>query len=213
MLPLINLVAPGFLCLVFFFLLFMNKDCRQIWKGCFGKCKKICELCKPPPTKLRAETDRSRCSSTLSVLFDRRLSDPHADSKIDPVVLAKIKPYLFPSHAAAIDSTAKHPRSSTLSLPATSKETTVSQRNSEVEILVTPPPNDLEAAQFRSHSLPVLVRKELGTQATTKHDDETILSKSLHAEDALECSISENSDVHSETETFVRKPEECSTKL
>lgn len=64
-------VSPGFMCMMFFFLLFMNKDCRKIWTSCFKRIgRPVNNLSKP-----RAETTRSRCSSTLTFLGDRKLSD------------------------------------------------------------------------------------------------------------------------------------------
>ncbi|KXJ15291.1 uncharacterized protein LOC110237503 [Exaiptasia diaphana] len=64
------IVSPGFLCMMFFFLLFMNKDCRQIWTSCFKRIGRLNNIAKP-----RADTTRSRCSSTLTFLGDRKLSD------------------------------------------------------------------------------------------------------------------------------------------
>lgn len=48
----------------------MNKDCRDIWISCFQKIARISNITKP-----RSDTTKSRCSSTLTVLNDRRLSD------------------------------------------------------------------------------------------------------------------------------------------
>lgn len=57
--------------MVFFFLLFMNKDCRKIWTSCFQRITRINNITKP-----RSDTSRSRCSSTLTItLGDRKLSD------------------------------------------------------------------------------------------------------------------------------------------
>lgn len=69
--PAIITLAPGFLCLIFFFLLFLNKDCRQIWKNYYQRISRLFTQCSPP-AKLRSNTDRSRCSSTLTVLSERR---------------------------------------------------------------------------------------------------------------------------------------------
>ena len=214
MLPLINLVAPGFLCLAFFFLLLMNRDCRRIWKGCFATCNRIVELCKPPPRKLRAETDRSRCSSTLTVLSDRRDSEPYADNRIDLLGRTKRKrSYLFPRHVTRLKLKGKRPRSSTSSLPAVSPKKTVSERNSEIDILVTPPPNEL-GGRSRSHSAPVFSLEETNLNVNVNERNNTaILSTNPRAENALECSISEGSEVKSETDTFIRETEECSSTL
>ena len=63
----------------------MNKDCRQIWTGCFGKCSAtVAKLCLPV-RKVPAERDRSRCSSTLTVLCDRKGSDLSAFNVIDRI--------------------------------------------------------------------------------------------------------------------------------
>ncbi|XP_031566765.1 uncharacterized protein LOC116301788 [Actinia tenebrosa] len=66
----IIILVPGFLCIIFFFLLFMNKDCREIWVSCFQKIARISNITKP-----RSDTTKSRCSSTLTFLNDRQLSD------------------------------------------------------------------------------------------------------------------------------------------
>lgn len=191
----------------------MNRDCRRIWKGCFATCNKIVELCKPPPRKLRAETDRSRCSSTLTVLSDRRDSEPYADNRIDLLGRTKRKrSYLFPRHVTRLKLKGKRRRSSTSSLPAVSPKKTVSERYSEVDILVTPPPNEL-GGRSRSHSFPVFPLEETNLNVNVnvnERNNTAILSTNPRAENALECSISEGSEVNSETDTFTRVTEECS---
>lgn len=67
-------MAPGFVCLFFFALLFLNKEGRQIWKSHFKKCFRFFTFyCR----RKKSETDgaRSRCSSTLTVLNERKSSD------------------------------------------------------------------------------------------------------------------------------------------
>lgn len=43
---LISVVVLGIVCFVFFFFLLMNKDCCNIWIGCFCKFIKLFEFCK-----------------------------------------------------------------------------------------------------------------------------------------------------------------------
>ena len=193
----------------------MNKECRQIWIGCFVKCKKLLELCKPHPSKLRADTNRSRCSSTLTVLTDRRLSEPYINRKIDPLELLQMqKSYLFPEHVARSALKARKPRSSTLSLPVRKEIKSVAERNTQIEILVTPPPNDMDC-RIRSNSVPVFFRNELETQDTISIEDNngTISSTSSCVGDALERSVCEDSDVNSEADHFFQEREECSSKF
>ena len=217
-LPLINLVAPGFLCIIFFFLLFMNKDCRQIWKNCFAKFKKPFELCKPPSNRLRAETVRSRCSSTLTVLSERRSSEPYINQKIDPIVLARIQ---HSNRFSERDVTrfsfgARKPRSSTLSLPARNQTNTVSERrDTRIEILLTPPPDELNSRPLRTNSVPVFLLHGLESQDTTSIENYSgaTTTNSSCVDDASERSIGEELDANSETENFIPKLEECSSKL
>lgn len=142
-------MAPGFVCLVFFFLLLMNKDCRNIWIGCFRKFTKLFEFCKPPPMKIRADTNRSRCSSTLTVLSDHR-----RDSELFPR-----QSFLFPNESPTLDLNLKPTRSraSTLNLPVKNQKITVS--NLDIEILVTPPPNNFNP-RGRCHSVPIFLLNE-----------------------------------------------------
>lgn len=145
-------MAPGIVCLVFFFLLLMNKDCRNIWIGCFRKVTKLFEFCKPPPMKIRADTNRSRCSSTLTVLSDHR-----RDSELFPR-----QSFLFPNDSPTLDLDLKliRPRASTLNLPVKKPTTTVS--NLDIDVLVTPPPDF--SPRGRCHSVPVFLLKEPMTQ-------------------------------------------------
>jgi len=146
---LIRIIAPAIVCLVFFFLLLMNKDCRNIWIGCFRKFTKLFEFCKPAPMKIRADTSRSRCSSTLTVLSDHR-----RDSELFPR-----QSILFPNDSPPLDLDVKptRPRASTLNLPV--KKQTITVSNLDIEILVTPPPNDFNP-RGRCHSVPVFLLNE-----------------------------------------------------
>lgn len=145
----IRIIAPAIVCLVFFFLLLMNKDCRNIWIGCFRKFTKLFEFCKPAPMKIRADTSRSRCSSTLTVLSDHR-----RDSELFPR-----QSILFPNDSPLLDLDVKptRPRASTLNLPV--KKQTITVSNLDIEILVTPPPNDFNP-RGRCHSVPVFLLNE-----------------------------------------------------
>ena len=131
----------------------MNKDCRSIWIGCFRRFTKLFEFCKPAPMKIRADTNRSRCSSTLTVLSDHR-----RDSELFPR-----QSFLFPNDSPTLDLNVKptRPRSSTLNLPV--KQQTVTVSNLDIEILVTPPPNDF-SSRGRRHSVPVFLIDEPVTQ-------------------------------------------------
>ncbi|CAH3146560.1 unnamed protein product, partial [Porites evermanni] len=217
-LPLINLVAPGFLCIIFFFLLFMNKDCRQIWKNCFAKFKKPFELCKPPPNRLRAETVRSRCSSTLTVLSERRSSEPYINQKIDPIVLARIQHSnrFSERDVKRFSFGERKPRSSTLSLPARNQTNTLSgRRDTRIEILLTPPPDELDCRPLRTNSVPVFLLHGLESQDTTSIENYSgaTTTNSSCVDDASERSIGEELDANGETENFIPKLEECSSKL
>ncbi|XP_032239579.1 uncharacterized protein LOC116619181 [Nematostella vectensis] len=69
-----TMLAPSILCIVFFFLLFMNRDCRQIWTSCFQRVARVTTVCRPV-AKASEEITKSRCSSTLTILSERRMSD------------------------------------------------------------------------------------------------------------------------------------------
>lgn len=197
-------MAPGFLCLVFFSLLFTNKDCREIWKGCFAKGCKIFELCKPFETKPRAETNRSRCSSTLTVLSDRKDSFPYAAERVDP--------YL--SHVGRFLMKAKNQRSSSLTaLPMVQPNKTAVERKSVIEIIVSPPPIELDE-RSRSHSVPVFLSKEIDAQVTSKLNKEGVSSVNPPEGSASECSSIADSDMNSETDIFIRETtKEYSSRL
>lgn len=69
-----TVMAPGFLCMFFFALLFTNKECRQIWLTGFKKITRL--FAHPLKQRPRSDTDgaRSRCSSTMIFLTERRKS-------------------------------------------------------------------------------------------------------------------------------------------
>ena len=136
----------------------MNKDCRNIWIGCFRKFIKLFEFCKPAPVKIRADTNRSRCSSTLTVLSDHR-----RDSELFPR-----QSVLFPNDSPRLDLDVKpiRPRASTLNLPV--KKQTVTVSNLDIEILVTPPPPNDFSPRERCNSVPVFLLNE----PMTKRNDQ-----------------------------------------
>lgn len=183
---------------MFFSLLFTNKDCRQIWKDCFAKCGKVFELCKIPQMKLRAETNRSR-SSTMTVLSERRDSEPYTNNRIDLYKLVKSKQPLhpYPSHAPSFEVRTKRKRSSTFCLPVTKPRKSFSQRDTVIEILLTPPPTEL-AGRPRSNSLPAVLSKEICTYVTKVDNKETWSLANQHAMDALEHGGSDYSDKNSQ---------------
>lgn len=148
-LPLVMVVAPSFVCVAFFFLLFMNKDCRQIWINCFKKCKKIFELCKPAPGRIRADTYRSRCSSTLTVISDRRISEHFTADH----VLKLTHPHLFAGSVTTVNM--ERPRSSTLSLLLTSH--TRESSNEKIQEITSQ--NDVDK-RSRCNSVPLFVANE-----------------------------------------------------
>ena len=185
----------------------MNKDCRQIWIGCFQKCKKIFELCKPPLGKLRTETDRSRCSSTLTVVMSDRRASEHFSFHTSDAVLRLTHPYLFRDHLTGVN--VGKPRSSTLSLPVSNQRRTVA--NIDVEIRVTPPQSDSDK-RSRCHSVPLFLAKE-------NIEDIEQINLDLPSRDSsdVESTSSVVSDANSETrlegETFIRDIENHSAKL
>lgn len=209
-LPVINIVAPSFACIAFFFLLFMNKECRQIWKDCFEKCKKIFQCCKPPPRKIRADTNRSRCSSTLTVLSDRRASELFTFNTVDPILKVS-HPYLFPGQVTRTQ--LEKPRSSTLTLPVSNQRMTVS--NMEVEIRVTPPELSELDGRVRCNSVPVFPPNDEDiekinfnlTSLNSPSRDSSVLGSNSSLESDL------NSDTQLEKETFIQDIEACSSNL
>lgn len=149
-LSLISVVLPSFACIAFFCLLLLNKDCRQIWKDLFQKFKNVLRCCVPRPSKIRADTQRSRCSSTLTVLSERRASEIFSFNTVDPI-LELSHPYLFPGQVTSAKM--ERARSSTLDLPVMNQKMTVS--DASVEIRVTPPSdNDNGGSRVRCNSVP-----------------------------------------------------------
>lgn len=198
-------VAPSFLCVAFFLLLFMNKDCRQIWINCFKKCKKIFELCKPPPGRIRADTYRSRCSSTLTVMSDRRISEHFTADH----VLKLTHPYLFPGNVTTVN--VERPRSSTLSLPLTSH--TGVCWNERIQVTTSQNPVDKRS---RDNSVPLIVDNEkvedaekinlnLSSLNSPSHDSSEMGSKSRIISDT-------NSNTHLEREGFIQDIQAYSSK-
>lgn len=180
----------------------MNKDCRNIWKTCFRKVSKVFELCKPAPMKIRAYTDRSRCSSTLTVLSDRRESVPS---------------FLFQGNVPRLDLT--KPRASSLNLPVNKQRIALS--NLDIEIRVTPPPNELDT-KSRCHSVPIFLLnnlKELDSQRNNDINTTTYPVNRLSGEFGSVDSLnhSDDSDVNSEAPmervNFIREMSEYSSKL
>ena len=188
----------------------MNKDCRQIWKDCFEKCKKIFERCKPRPRKISANTNRSRCSSTLTVLSERRASELFNFNTVDPILKVS-HPYLFPGEVTRFK--VGKPRSSTLSLPVSNQRMTVS--NVEVEIRVTPPVESDLDGRARCNSVPVFVAKEddieqinLNTPSLNSLSrDSSVTGSSTSLESDL------NSETRLERETLILDIEDLSSKL
>lgn len=167
-LPLINVIAPAFACLAFFFLLLMNKDCRNIWRGCFRRFTKLFEFCKPPPLKIRADTDRSRCSSTLTVLStDRRDSE-----------LFFRQSFVLPGYVSGLDLQQNRQRASTLTFPVKKQELTVTDLG--IEIKVTPPSGADVELRARCNSVPVFLPQDLDSHRrynkTTIHSSTESLS-------------------------------------
>ncbi|XP_044179446.1 uncharacterized protein LOC122960942 [Acropora millepora] len=170
-LPLINVVAPGFLCLVFFFLLFANKECRQIWKACLARPSRIFQLCKPPQRRLN-ETDRSRSSTLTTTLYDRKETTTFSENVKDPRLnLSRDQLHPSPSleQSRIFAFRMEKPRSSNLPITDRRKKFPV-KRDTVIKILVSPPPDELETRP-RSNSLPsVFFPSEKDTQVAAKHN-------------------------------------------
>ncbi|XP_015779035.1 PREDICTED: uncharacterized protein LOC107356918 isoform X2 [Acropora digitifera] len=170
-LPLINVVAPGFLCLVFFFLLFANKECRQIWKACLARPSRIFQLCKPPQRRLN-ETDRSRSSTLTTTLYDRKETTTFSENVKDPRLnLSRDQLHPSPSleQSRIFAFRMEKPRSSNLPITDRRKKFPV-KRDTVIKILVSPPPDELETRP-RSNSLPsVFFPSEKDTQVAVKHN-------------------------------------------
>lgn len=189
----------------------MNKDCRQIWTGCFAKCKKFLRLCKPPPGKLRGETEikDSRCSSTLTILCDRR------ESQLGAVHLAghptaQKQPYLVHSSVARLKE--EKPRSSTVSLPAdVNQRRTVSNTDVQIQLAGNATPNQLDL-RTRCNSVPLFLQKELDTPVTGESSLRPLSPLARELNDT-KSTHSEDSDANSETDNFIRESEETTSKL
>lgn len=172
-LPLINVVAPGFLCLIFFSLLLMNKECREIWKAFFRKFSTIFKCCKPAAQgKLTSETDRSRSLTLITVLIDRRDSIPFTDNTNDaPRKLPTEKQsHPTPSQDQSRLLTIRDERlgSSNASFPVANRRKTLSA--AEREFPVGFPSNELEG-RSRRNSLPVVfVTKVKDSRVVSEND-------------------------------------------
>lgn len=165
------MVAPGFLCLVFFFLLFANKECRQIWKACLARPSRIFQLCKPPQRRLN-ETDRSRSSTLTTTLYDRKETTPFSENIKDPR-LKLGRDHLHPSPSLEQSRTfafrMEKLRSSNLHITDRRKYFP-EKRDTVIQILVSPPPDELETRP-RSNSLPsVFFPREKDIQVAVKHN-------------------------------------------
>ena len=194
----------------------MNKECRQIWTGCFAKCKGFLHLCKLPPKKLRSETGMkdSRCSSTLTVIScDRRGSDLSAVQIIDNKA-ARVQPtYLMHKNVARLKG--EKPRASTLSLPAVmNQRLTVANPGIQIPSSAHAQESDLRS---RCNSVPLFLEKESETQAANeqKASNYTSSLSSLARELGNRKSTnSEDSDANSETDNFIQEnSDEISSKL
>ena len=189
----------------------MNKDCRQIWTGCFAKCKKLLCLCKPPPGKLRGETEikDSRCSSTLTVLCDRRESELGAIHLVGHPTAQK-QPYLVHSSVARLKG--EKPRSSTVSLPADmNQRTTVSDTDVQIQLTGNATPNQLDL-RTRCNSVPLFLQKELNTQVTSESSPRPLSPLARELNDT-KSNNSEDSDANSETDNFIRESEKTNSTL
>ena len=193
----------------------MNKDCRQIWTGCFAKCKTFLHLCKPP-RKLRAETEGkdSRCSSTLTVLCDRRESELRAVYTVKQPTTQIGQPYLVHSSVARLKG--EKPRASTLSLPVVmDQKRTVSNSDIQIRLPGHAPPNQLDL-RARCNSVPLFLQTELDAQVTSKQEKATtssVPSPLARELSEMKGSNSEESDANSETENFILESNKTSFEL
>ena len=194
----------------------MNKECRQIWTGCFAKCKAFLHLCKPPPKKLRSETEikDSRCSSTLTVIScDHRGSELSAVQIIDNKAARVQPPYLMHKSVARLK--VEKPRASTLRLPAVmNQRLTVTNPDIQIRSSAHAQESDLRS---RCNSVPLFLQKELETQVASeqKASNYTSSLSSLARELGTRKSTnSEDSDANSETDNFIHEnSDEISSKL
>lgn len=187
----------------------MNKECRQIWTGCFAKCKAFLQLCKPPPRRLRAETEMkdSRCSSTLTVIScDHRGSELSAVQAIDNQA-AKVQPHYL-MHKSVARLKEKKPRASTLSLPAVmNQRLTVTNPEIQIRSSAHAQESDLRS---RCNSVPLFLHKELEIQVTYTSS----LSPLVRELSTMMSTNSEDSDANSETDNFIQENnDEISSKL
>ena len=187
----------------------MNKECRQIWTGCFAKCKKFLHLCKLPPKKLRAETEMkdSRCSSTLTVVScDRRGSELSPYQVMDQHAAKIQPPYLIHKSVARLK--AEKPRASTLSLPAVMNQR-LTVTNPDIQIRSSANTQEL-TSRSRCNSVPLFLQKELETQnASEQIASSSISSGSLsplaRELNTMKSTNSEDSDANSETDNFIQE--------
>ena len=109
---------------------------------------------------------------------------------------------------------AKNQRSSSLTaLPMVQPNKTAVERNSVIEIIVSPPPIELDE-RSRSHSVPVFLSKEIDAQVTSELNKEGVSSVNPPEGSASECSSIADSDMNSETDIFIRETtKECSSRL
>ena len=150
--------------------------------------------------KIRADTNRSRCSSTLTVLSaDRRESE-----------LFFRQSFLLPGHVPGLDLQPTRQRAATLSLPVKKQIVTVSDL--DIEIRVTPPTNDASELRPRCNSVPVFLLQDLETQR------KTATLSSINSLSSVESTRSDVSDANSETPletgaSFIREISGYSSKL
>ena len=191
----------------------MNKDCRQIWTGCFAKCKRFLRLCKLPPRKLRAETEvrDSRYSSTLTIVScDRRGSELSAVQLIDNQAAKVQPPYLIHKSIARLKE--EKPRASTLSLPVVmNQRLTVANRDIHIQSSAHAQESALRS---RSNSVPLFLQEELKTQQAADQRKSTPLSPLARELSATKSTNSEDSDAISETDNFIKENfDELTSKL
>ncbi|XP_067022503.1 uncharacterized protein [Acropora muricata] len=203
-LSLISVVVPSFACIAFFCLLLLNKDCRQIWKDLFQKFKNVLRCCVPHPSKIRADTQRSRCSSTLTVLSERRASEIFSFNTVDPI-LELSHPYLFPGQVASVKM--ERARSSTLDLPVMNQKMTVS--DASVEIRVTPPSdNDNGGSRVRYNSVPAFA----STGKAVQHKN--LSAQLLNSQSRDSSATSSNSSLESDlTDEIIQDIDHYTSKL
>ena len=195
----------------------MNKDCRQIWTGCFAKCKRFLRLCKPPPKKLRAETEMrdSRYSSTLTIIScDRRGSELSAVQVMDNQATKVQPPFLMHKSVARLKE--ERPRASTLSLPAVANQR-LSVTNPDIQIRSSAHAQE-SALRSRCNSVPLFLKKELETKEAAEQGkgstSASFVSPLARELSATKSTNSEDSDAISETYNFIEENyEEFSSKL